>query len=50
MFSWKNALRKIKIYTILTEYFGIDLTLHLLDELIDGISKDKVTFEGRMRM
>ena len=50
MFSWKNALRKIKIYAILTENFRIDLTLHLFDELIDSISKDKVTFEGRMCM
>ena len=50
MLSWKNALWKIKIDAILTENFRIDLTLHLLNELIYSIPKDKITFEGRMCM
>lgn len=50
VFPRKNALLELKIYAILAENFRKELTLDLLDELIDSISEGKVSLVSRMSM
>lgn len=46
----KNALLKLKIYAVLAENLRKELTLYLLDELIDSISEGEVPLVSRMSM
>lgn len=46
----KDALLKLKIYAVLTENLREKLALYLLDELIDGVSKGKISLVGGMSM
>jgi hypothetical protein len=48
--SGKNTLLEIETYAILTQHFSVELALYLLDELIDSIPEDEVTFECWVRV
>lgn len=50
VFSTENALLELKIDTVSAERLGIQLTLNLLNELVDCISKDEVALKGRVSM
>jgi len=50
MFTRKDALLKLKIYTVLTQNLRKKLTLDLFDELIDRISEGEVAFAGGVGM
>lgn len=50
VFSREYALLELKIDAVLGEHFGVELTFNLLDELIDGVAKNEVTFESWVSM
>lgn len=50
MFTRKDTILKIEINTVLTQHFRVNLTLNLLDKLINSVSKDEISFESWVRM
>ena len=50
MFTRKDALLKLKIYTVLTQNLRKKLTLDLFDKLIYRISEGEVAFAGGVGM
>jgi len=48
--SRKDALFELKVDAVLGEHLRVELTLHLLDELVDGVAEDEVAFEGGVGM
>jgi hypothetical protein len=50
MFSTEDALFELEVDAVLAQDLGIELALDLLDKFIDGVAKDKVSFQGRVSM
>lgn len=50
MFSAEDALFELEVDAVLAQDLGIELAFDLLDKFIDGVAKDKVSFQGRVSM